>query len=416
MDELILSSRAPLQLTQINPMRASASVRQSTAVPPAADIADPRTFPQGGAERFAPQIERAAASLGATSVAVAAEHDRVLSAELARALSTSEGEWLAELIAAAPSAAIARHLWRRLLIAWGEASAGASEGVGLTLFALPVVTIVGKSSGESGRTIDGLLRDSGRLASILREHGALAGNESFGLASALADADAIEVARLSALLAWTTLKDAGFAEALRAVRPATIAVGAGEQTAHLRFLLGAALAAPGAHLLAEQRVGAWGLPFAQELSRQLVVTGATVLALPRPPQAPPLALQDGRTAQREAGVQLFASNALRRLRASVGEPAAVISAHCCPAAPGGGELRLSLSSAFDSRQAEGFRCPLFAWERVGDVAAMLLALLQDCRVSDVHVLPAVYPDRDRSTGLTLLFKAESLPASPEALQ
>ena len=416
MDKLILSFRTPLQLTQINPTPPSAAVRQSTAVPPAVDIADPRTFPPGGAGRFAPQIERAAASLAATSVAVAAEHDRVLSTELAHALGTSDGDGLAELVAAAPSAAIARHLWRRLLIAWGEASAGASEGVGLTLFALPVVMVVGQSSDEPGSKINGLLRDSGRLTTILREHGALAGNESFGLAGALADAEAIDIARLPTLLAWTTLKGAGFAEVLRAVRPVAVAVGAGEQAAHLRFLLGAALAAPGADLLAESRIGAWGVPFAQELSRQLVVPGATVLALPRPPQPPLLALQEGRTAQREAGAQLFASNALRRLRASVGEPAAVISAHRCPGAPGGGELRLSLSSAFDSRQAEGFRCPLFAWERVGDVAAMLLALLQDCRVSDVHVLPAVYPDRDRSTGLTLLFKAESLPASPEALQ
>jgi len=55
---------------------------------------------------------------------------------------------------------------------------------------------------------------------------------------------------------------------------------------------------------------------------------------------------------------LFAGNAIRRIRAAVGEPTAVISAHRAPDAPGGGELRLSLSSPFDPRDAEGFRCPL----------------------------------------------------------
>ena len=115
----------------------------------------------------------------------------------------------------------------------------------------------------------------------------------------------------------------------------------------------------------------------------------------------------GRDAQREVGAQLFASNAIRGLRARVGEPAAVISAHRSVAAPGGGELRLSLSSPFDPRQAEGFRCPLFPTDRVGDVASMLFDLLRDCRVADVRMLPGVHPDRDPQTGMTLLFKPEA---------
>jgi hypothetical protein len=45
---------------------------------------------------------------------------------------------------------------------------------------------------------------------------------------------------------------------------------------------------------------------------------------------------------------------------------------------------------------------------------MLFALMQDCRVTDVQVLPGVHPDRDPTTGLTLLFKAESLAAAPGA--
>ena len=148
----------------------------------------------------------------------------------------------------------------------------------------------------------------------------------------------------------------------------------------------------------------WGIPLAQELAQQLAVKDATVLALPRAPATPPAALHAGRAAQRAVGAQLFASNAIRRLRASVGEPSAVISAHRSPGSPGGGELRLSLSSAFDPRQAEGFRCPLFPADAVDDVVTMLVELLRDCRVGDVQVLPGVHPDRDAATGVTLLFK------------
>ena len=151
------------------------------------------------------------------------------------------------------------------------------------------------------------------------------------------------------------------------------------------------------------------MPVAQELSRQLTAPGVSVLALPRPPQAPLLALQHGRAAQREVGAQIFASNAIRRFRAGVGEPSAVISAHRCESAPGGGELRLSLSSPFDPRQAEGFRCPLFPPDRAGDVATMLLDLLHDCRVTDVRVVAGVQADRDPGTGLTLLFKTDAIP-------
>ena len=115
-------------------------------------------------------------------------------------------------------------------------------------------------------------------------------------------------------------------------------------------------------------------------------------------------------AQREVAAQIFASNALRKFRASVGEPIAVISAHRADDAPGGGELRLSLSSPFALRDAEGFRCRLYPHESVRDVATMLRDLLRDCRVADVRVRSGVHPDVDSETGMRLLFKeAEAAP-------
>ncbi len=382
------------------------------------DISDPRIAPAASPAAASPLIELAAASLAASTAARAAEIDSALARALCERLASGRALSLAETVAAAPTVAIARQLWRGLIDAWALASRpAAGEGVAAALFALPVVVVAGSGERADGAqppaTIAGVLTDAERLAGILREHRALAGNQTFAFANALVAADAIDIPHWSALLSWQSL-DGGAGAATRDLPPTPIAVQPGAQAVHLRFLIGTALVAADTGLAGLADLTGWAMPLAQELARQLAVPGLTVLALPRPPQSPPAALQQGRAAQREVGAQLFASNAIRKLRASVGEPAAAISAHRTATAPGGGELRLSLSSPFDSRQAEGFRCPLFPTDRAGDVAAMLVALLHDCRVADVRILPGVHPDRDPQTGLTLLFKADALAAAEQA--
>jgi len=381
------------------------------------DIAEPRVPPAPSAAAHSPLIELAAASLAASSATRAAEFDRALAVALCEQLASGQASALAETMAAAPSVAIARQLGRRLIDAWALASRPpAGEGVAAALFALPVVVVAGSperaDATQPPPAIAGVLTDTEPLAAILREHRALAGNRTFGFANALVAADAVDVPHLSALLSWQRPgSEAG--SAARDLPPAPIAVQPGGQGVHLRFLIGTALVAQDSDWSTPCDTTGWAMPLARELARQLAVPGLSVLALPRPPQSPPAALQHGRAAQREVGAQLFVSNAIRKLRASVGEPAAVISAHRAATAPGGGELRLSLSSPFDARQAEGFRCPLFPTDRAGDVAAMLLDLLRDCRVADVRILPGVHPDRDPQTGLTLLFKVDALAAAAQ---
>jgi hypothetical protein len=374
------------------------------------DIDDPRLFPPQIDPAHAPLIELTEAGLAATTIARAEEIDQALVKKVLDCLRSDRAPLLADAIAGAPSPAVARALWRCLIAAWAPARRVELTGVAATLFALPVVIVAGRepSAGEtsSDPTLSGVLPDTGRLAGILREHGALSGNETFALAPSLVASDAIEVSRLGRLYAWQQLGDTE--GAAHDFPPTPIALQRGQQSVHLRFLMGTALAAPGVDLLAvSDDVAKWGMSFALELARQLTLPGLSVLALPRAPQALPAALQQGRAAQREVGAQLFASNAIRRLRASIGEPVGVISAHRSSSAPGGGELRLSLSSAFDPRQAEGFRCPLFPTDRAGDVAQMLADLLHDCRVTDVRLIPGVHPDRDPQTGLLLLFKPDA---------
>jgi len=366
------------------------------------DIADPRVFRPLAEAAPASLHALAQAALAATTITRAEEIHRTLTRAAVDCLRSGQASTLAAAIADAASPAIARELWRSLIDAWSPAWRDPRD-LAATLFALPVIIVAARDThappGESA--LRGELHESRSLVRILVEHRALRGNQAFALAPVLVASDEIDVARLDRLFA----RQGEDLDARSRDWPATpIDLQPGQQTVHLRFLMGTALAAADVDLLEQGDVGGWGMPLALELVRQLSAPGLSVLALPRPPQSPPAALQQGRIAQREVGAQLFASNAIRKLRATVGEPAAVISAHHCGAAPGGGELRLSLSSPFNALAAEGFRCPLFATDRADDVARMLHELLRDCRVTDVRVLAGVHPDRDPQTGKLLFFK------------
>ena len=381
-------------------------------------LPDPRRFPApDDALADAAAVHRdAAIALAAPTQQEADRADASLRERLRSALD-GDGGALAALVDRAPSVAVARHLVRQLDLAWREDEARAG-GVTAHLFALPVIAVTGLEATAGDGTLSGVLDDAPALAAILAEHGALAGNRAFALANVLTATESIDLAAVPALRAWQRLPDAlvsGAPLPARALPPAPLGYFSGREAVHLRFIPGTALARAGADLTADTTVGAWGLPFTRALSRQLGGGRVSVLALPRAPARLLPAVQAGRAAQREVSAQLFASNAIRKLRASVGEPSAVISAHRAADAPGGGELRLSLSSPFEPRDAEGFRCPLYALDRVDDVLAMLASLLADCRVTDVRIVGGVHADRVAGTGLPLLFKPGTLPEDGESV-
>lgn len=345
-------------------------------------------------------------SLAAPTGAQADACDARLSALLQGLLAAGDGQGLAQALDAAPSPDLHRHLWR--ILARLERSGGAvTRGSPVRLFAMPVVVVAALSAaGAADCELPGVLADPRELAQLLVEHGALAGNATIALAPALVDANALELVRLPSLLAaGGTGPVAGGLD----LAPVPLAVAGTTESVHLRFIVGTALAAPTADLFRERDAGKWAMPFAQRLSTQLAVADTSVLAMARPPQPLVEALWSGRLAQREVAAQLFVSNALRDLRARVGEPVAVISLHRGPPGAATGdapaEVRLSLSSPFEPRDAQGLRCPLWPLDRPEDVAAMLATLLADCRVRDVRREPGVHADRDPVSGGPLLFKA-----------
>ena len=370
------------------------------------ELPDPRSAPDpADVPAWAAEVHALAiAGLDATGRAADAL-DEVLSRRLCRMLDDEDGEALDALVRLAPSVAVARHV-SRALAGLALHPRSDDDALALTLFALPIVVVAATTAREHAPTrLPGVVHDVDEVRALLIEHRALGGNETFVIGSALASADAIDLRRLPSLLAKRALR--GERTPLD-VAPANIEVVADER-AHLRFLVGSAIAAADAKLLSPAPGQAWAMPLARVLIAQLARPAVSVVALPRAPADLVTAHSQGLAAQRDVSAQLFASNALRSLRAQAGEPSAVISAHRAADTRGGGELRLSLSSPLAPRAAQGFRCTLLPTERVVDVATMLTDLMRDCRVADVRIAPGVHPDRDAITGGPLLFKPETMP-------
>jgi hypothetical protein len=260
------------------------------------------------------------------------------------------------------------------------------EGVLARVFAIPVVFVAG---GRPGAVVPGLLPDVAAIGALLKAHGALGQTENFGLAATLVTTDALEALRPSELYRWSRsigTPDGG----PRGLQGTDILIDSVEEQAHLRFLVGAGVApAQGLSFVeSASRIGAWGMPVTRALAYQLGQDGLSLLPLPRPPKSLVVAAPAGRFALEETRLNLFASSVLRRLRAEVGEPVAVLSAHA------GGEVRIGLSSPFDATVLHGFRWHLGAFDNLGEVVDSILALLRDCRILDVRVVPGLQPDRD----------------------
>ena len=185
------------------------------------------------------------------------------------------------------------------------------------------------------------------------------------------------------------------------------------ETAHLRFLVGAGitLAAAPPFIETASNIGVWGMRLAQLLARQLATAGVELLVLPRPPLSLLAAPHAGRRAQLEAAFQLFIGNELRRLRLAIGDPDVVVSAHAL--GEGSAELRITLSTPFDTAPTAGFRWLLDPLDDLTEIAATIEGFLQECRLTAVQSVPRVLPDRD-ARGALWFPRAADLPTAGHA--
>ena len=310
--------------------------------------------------------------------------DGALAAAVAVAYARDDGaEWAAAL-ADASSAAAVRRLWTIAAAAAERVEAAADTAVVTRYYALPLVLVAGS---RNAAMVEGVLPDVNAVQALLTEKGAVGPTRNFGLSNALVAAEA-----LSAITPSAVYRATRGAAPLQEFAPAPVAVARTGEEVHLRFLVGAGIAPASAPSFVETaaNIGAWGMPLAHLLAKQLAQPGVELLALPRPPVPLLAAAHAGRRAQLEAAFNLFVSNELRRFRRAVGDPAVVVSAH--QIGQGGGELRVTLSTPFDESLAAGFRWPLDPRDNLAEIVVVIEGLFAECRVGDVSAVSRVLPD------------------------
>ncbi|MCC6532754.1 MAG: hypothetical protein IT531_09410 [Burkholderiales bacterium] len=258
-------------------------------------------------------------------------------------------------------------------------------------FAVPVVFVTAASAAAR---IAGRLADIGAIQAVFERHGVLGAARNFGLSNALCTVDALEALPAVELFRGTRTLDPHSLGA--ALPPADIVLRAGQEHTNLRFIAGAALSPVEApeFTTTAANIGTWGRDCAQALAAQLALPGVTLLVLPRPPRDIVSAAHAGRGAQLETAMNLFASNAVRRLRAAVGEPIVILSAH------EGAEVRVTVSSPFALDLTAGSSWPLHPLDDVAAIEHLLVSLFSDMRVADVRVLPRLLP-AERAPGIAL---------------
>jgi hypothetical protein len=351
-------------------------------------LPDPRAWPAAtdAPSRAADLYAIVDAALNATTQRAEERHNADASCAITAWLH-DDSQGLARAFENAPSVAIARQL-RRLLLEWERGSEERRATLHLALFAMPLVLVAALDASAPPITLPCVLSQMRGLQTLLRDAKEFGGAGTFAISSGVTEVDAIEVAQLPALLSRVDRVTEDAAPSALDIPPVPLVVDSRAERVALRFLVGSVLTAPRADPFEATSIGKWGIPFAQEVTGDLRVPGVSLLALPRPPERLVRAVSTGRAIAREVSAQVFASNAIRRFRSSVGEPTATIDVERDDDRPGRAFARVSLSSPFATQEPSVFRCSIYPYEPVNDVIAMLVTLLRDCRIEDIRAAPS----------------------------
>jgi len=348
---------------------------------------DMKTLPDPRRNKPAPGLEKSRlAALFEESPAPQQGRMSALREEIVRLLA----EDAESQIRAAAAGALSPEHGRLLLEALDAALAPlTTAGVRVRVFAVPVLLVAG---GSAGSILPGVLSDLAEVTRLFEATGALGKARNLGFSNALTSLASLEA------VPWRTLyriaQGNGPADIVGLdLPPADLSLlsDGGEQV-DLRFLTGAAVGPAGTASFLESAgdIGRWGMKFTEAVSRQLSPHGATVLAIPRPPMSLIRAMQAGRFAHAELGLQLFVGNALRRARMRFGDPEVTVAAHA------DASVRVRLTSPLDDSFVEEYRWPLSPADDLAEVSASIFGLLADVRLERVAVLDTVVDNDEKN--------------------
>jgi hypothetical protein len=340
-------------------------------------LPDPRSYAPLSSNLLVTLAEKA---LGQGSAMQHGKPAAELSGAIEQALRAGDDPLIEQALAQSTSCAVFRMLSGALDAAL---KASGNAALHLRLFAIPILIVTG---GRGPLVVPGVVADVGELTKLFALHGTLGPMKNFGLSGALVSAAGL--AALKPGVIYRRSRETGQADLPPLdLSPEDIRVAGSEEEVHLRFLNGVSVTSADAPGFTETagNIGAWGLPFTRALATQLGQPGLSLLPIPRPPMSPLQALQAGRFAESELGLQLFLSTALRKFRSRVGEAEAVVAA-CTD-----GRVRISLSSPFDASLSQEYAWALQPGDDMAAVGNSIFSLLEECRVTNVQVAETVQP-------------------------
>lgn len=182
-----------------------------------------------------------------------------------------------------------------------------------------------------------------------------------------------------------------------------------DESVYVRYLLGIAHCEHEKILNNPSNTGAWAMEIMQSIHEQLKTEGASLFCIPQALASLPEALRQGARCRLDIHMQLFASNAIRKLREHQMPIIAIASAH------EGGELRFTISTEGDTKHMSAFAWPLAPLDSVSDIAENFASLMRECQVTDLRFIPQIQIDK-QADGTPFFISSIDAEAQISALQ
>lgn len=343
-------------------------------------LPDPRFYPRVNPNN--PLVRTLMAMLTEHDAGLVQQKRKALDAQLQEVLTTQDHAALNAALTQAPSHYAYSVLWEALRQAVEQVQPYSTQSA--TLFAIPVVLVAGI---KGHAQLPGKLADIDAVTRLLKNHEVIDPQADVYVSSRLAHPEQLAGVSPAQLALWRDQLQ--YASGGLPTELAEAPVALKDEGVFTRFLIGIAIqkkdAAPAIRLNA--KIGAWGVPLAQEIGRQLETKGVTLFTIPRAPQTWLAAQESGRITQNETRLQVATSNALRSIRSAGRTPVVVMAAH------ESGEIRITFSAEEDGERWEGFVWPLAPLDDTAQILAFAQELFAECHVDEVRVIDTVQPDK-----------------------
>lgn len=348
-------------------------------------LPDPRIYPSAHEVKNS-VVQQLTAVLAEKDPQRKAEKQALLVFLLSQYLERNDQDALVVALSLAPSQAAYHHLWQTIK----SLLLPADSVTQAQIFAIPVILVAGS---KSATTLPGKLGQTDAVVALLKKHHIIHSEADISLSGQLYTADALAEISLPQLYRWQSALQ--YASGGLPITLETQPIPVAGQGVFLRYLLGIAIKTESVAepVRLNQQVGVWGTSLAECIRQDLQQEGSTLFAIPRQPQALLDALDNGQYIYLDISLQVFVSDAIKKLRERGETPAASISCH------DSNEIKLVISSQETPDKWDSFIWPLRALDYPAQIGQAMDTLLRECQVDNITLLTTIQPAQENGQRL-----------------